>query len=95
MLPDEVFKRRPRHNNTPASTLLIIVNFIVLSLGMTLFVTKDHIQWFFWVILGVLAVYNFFTIRRNLEDFSKIVIISYVASIVVMAVLFFLLKGQA
>jgi hypothetical protein len=93
MIPEEVFKRRPRHNNTPQSILLIIVNFIVISCDATLFVHKEGIHWFFWVILAVLAVYNFFTIRKNIEDFNRISIIAYVVSIVVIAVLVFLLKG--
>ena len=95
MIPEEVFKRRRRHNNTPESVLLIIANFIVVSVSLTLFTRKDHVGWFFWVVIGLLAVYNFFTIRRNREEYNKITIIAYVISMIVLCVLFFLLKGKA
>jgi nicotinamide riboside transporter PnuC len=95
MIPDELFKRRPRHNNTPESTLLILANFIVICLATSLFTTKTHINWFFWVVVGVLAIYNFFTIRRNRDEFeNKFVQISYVVSTLVLVGLFFLLKGR-
>jgi hypothetical protein len=94
MIPEEVFKRRRRHNNTPESTLLIIANFIVISIGTSLFADKKHINWFFWVIIGCLALYNFFTIRRNREEFTKPVIISYSLSIVVLIAVFFLFKEK-
>jgi 4-hydroxybenzoate polyprenyltransferase len=95
MLPDEVFKRRRRHNNTPEHILLIIANFIVMSVAMSLFATRDHIGWFFWVIAGLLALYNFFTIRRNREEFTKPVIISYSLSVAVLIAVFFLFVGGA
>jgi hypothetical protein len=93
MIPEEVFKRRPRHNNTPESTLLIIANFIVVSAGLTLFTDHKHIHWFFWVVIFSLAVYNFFTIRRNREEFAgRIVLISYLSSIVILIALFFIFR---
>jgi len=95
MLPEEVYKRRRRHNNTPESTLLIIANFIVVAINVALFTTRDHINWFFWVVLGGLALYNFFTIRRNREEFTKVIIISYVVSIVILIGVFFLFRGRA
>jgi nicotinamide riboside transporter PnuC len=95
MIPEELFKRRPRHNNTPESTLLILANFIVICAATSLFTTKTHINWFFWVVVGLLGVYNFFTIRRNREEFeNKFVQISYVISTLVLVGLFFLLKGR-
>jgi hypothetical protein len=94
MIPEEVFKRRKRHNNTPESTLLMIANFIVVGIDLTLFASGNRVHWFFWVVIGLLAVYNFFTIRRNREDFTKIVIISYSISIVVLIAMFFLFKGK-
>ena len=84
MIPEELFKRRPRHNNTPESTLLIIANFIVISVASSLFTSKDHIGWFFWVIAGLLALYNFFTIRKNREEFTKAAVIAYALSIAVL-----------
>jgi len=96
MIPEELFKRRRRHNNTPESTLLILANFIVICLATSLFTSKTHINWFFWVVLGLLAVYNFFTIRRNREEFqNKIIIISFVVSTLVLVGLFFVFKGRS
>ena len=93
MIPEEIFKRRRNHNNTPESTLLIIANFIVVSIDVALFGDKQHINWFFWVVIGLLAVYNFFTIRRNLEEFEKPAVrISYIISVVLLFALFFLLR---
>jgi Mg2+/citrate symporter len=93
MIPEEIFKRRRNHNNTPESTLLIIANFIVVSVDVTLFADKHHIYWFFWVVIGLLAVYNFFTIRRNREEFEKTAVrISYIVSIVLLVAFFFLLR---
>ncbi|MDF2431407.1 MAG: hypothetical protein JWP44_1038 [Mucilaginibacter sp.] len=94
MIPEEVFKRRRRHNNTPESTLLMIANFIVVAIDLTLFTNRNHINWFFWVVIGLLAVYNYFTIRKNREEFTRITIISYCISLAVLIVMFFLFKGQ-
>jgi len=95
MIPNEIFKRKPRHNNTPESVLLIIVNFIVVSLAISLFAGKNHVSWFFWVVIALLAVYNFFTIRRNLHEFNKVVTVAYVISFVILIAVFFLFKGKA
>jgi cell division protein FtsW (lipid II flippase) len=94
MIPEEVFKRRRRHNNTPGSVMLIITNFIVVSLSISAFTDKTHVNWFFWVVLGFLGVYNFFTIRRNREEFNKVTIITYTGSILVLIVLFFVLRPK-
>jgi len=94
MLPEEVFKRRQRHNNTPAAILLIIANFIVTALALSLFTGKGNINWFFWVVEAVLAFYNYYTIRRNREEFeNKATIISYVISLALLVVVFFLFQG--
>jgi hypothetical protein len=92
MIPEEVFKRRRRHNNTPESILLIITNFIVVFAADTLFSSDHHIHWFFWVVIGVLAVYNIFTIRKNYEVFNRIDVIAYSISILVMVALVFILQ---
>ena len=86
LIPEEVFKRRKQHNNTPESIILIIVNFVVVSLGETLFWEHHHINWFFWVVIGLLAVYNFFSLRKNLEVYSKVDIIAYVSSMIVLVI---------
>jgi hypothetical protein len=90
ILPEEVYKRRRRHNNTPESILLIIANYIVIFVSLSLFTGKNQVNWFFWVIAGLLAVYNFFTVRRNREEFNRITVISYVASMVVLIAVCFL-----
>ena len=94
MIPQEVFKRRRNHNNTPESLLLIIANFIVFSIDMTLFENHGRVNWFFWVVLVLLAVYNFFTIRRNLEEYNKVTIMVYISSLAVLILLFFVFKGK-
>jgi len=95
MLPEEVFKRRRRHNNTPAAILLIMANFIVTALAVTLFTDKDHVSWFFWVVEAVLGLYNYYTIKRNREEFEdKNTVISYVISMALLVVVFFLFKGM-
>ncbi|HZY40195.1 MAG TPA: hypothetical protein VFE53_26260 [Mucilaginibacter sp.] len=93
MIPEEIFKRRPRHNNTPPSVLLIIANFIVTVGALSLFGNKEHVSWFFWVIEAGLAVYNFFTIRRNREEFeNKGILYSYIFSLAVLVAVFFLFR---
>jgi hypothetical protein len=87
LIPEEVFKRRKQHNNTPESIILIIVNFVVVSLGETLFWDHHHINCFFWVVIGLLVVYNFFSLRKNLEVYSKVDIIAYVSSMIVLVIL--------
>ena len=81
MIPEELFKRRRNHNNTPESTLLIIANYIVVCLAFALFTSHNHINGFFWIVLAFLAWYNYYTIRRNREEFNKITIIAYAISI--------------
>ena len=96
MIPEELYKRRPGHNNTPESTLLIIANFIVVAAATSLFANKNHVNWFFWVVVGVLAVYNFFTIRKNREEFfTKAAMIAYVLSIVILIGVFFLYTAKS
>lgn len=85
MIPEELYNRRRRHNNTPTYITLIITNYIVLFVGASLLVSCNNIHWFFWVIAGFLAVYNFFSIRRNLEEYTKPIIIAYVSSLVIIA----------
>jgi uncharacterized membrane protein YfcA len=93
MIPDEIFKRRRNHNNTPESVLLIIANYIVVFVALALFTTRNHVNWFFWVVLGLLALYNFFTIRRNREEYNRVATIAYIASLVVLVAVFFLFRG--
>ena len=87
MIPEELYKRRRRHNNTPSSMLLIIANFIVPTIAVSLFSSCNQVNWFFWVVMGGLAIYNFFDIRRNREEYNKTIIISYLISLVIMIAL--------
>jgi len=95
MLPDEVYKRRPNHNNTPESITLIIANFIVFAVATQLFVSATKIHTFFWVVIGALAVYNFFNIRKYREDYSKTQVIAYVLSLIIMVIFFFVMRGRS
>ena len=94
MVPDDVFKRRRNHNNTPQSVLLIIANFIVVSLALTLFTDKTHINWFFWIVVALLAFYNFYTIRRYRDEFNKPTIIAYCISLATLIALFFVFRAK-
>lgn len=94
MVPDGIFKRRPNHNNTPESITLIIANFIVFIVAIQLFASCNKINTFFWIVLGALGVYNFFTIRKYREVFEKPQIIGYIASVVALIILFVLLRSR-
>jgi uncharacterized membrane protein HdeD (DUF308 family) len=95
MLPDEVYKRRPNHNNTPESISLIIANFIVFAVATQLFVSASKIGTFFWVVVGALAVYNFFNIRKYREDYNRPQVIAYILSLVVMVIFFIVMRGRS
>jgi threonine/homoserine efflux transporter RhtA len=94
MLPDEVYKRRPNHNNTPESIILIVTNYIVFAVATQLFAACTKIGTFFWVIIAALALYNFFNIRKNREDYGKPQVIAYVISVAGMFLLFFLMRNR-
>lgn len=87
----ELFARRRRHNNTPKYVLLIIANYVVCCTLLTL---DPKFNWFFFLTVGLLAIYNYFTIRRNIEEYTKPVVISYVVSIIVLIMLFILAHSQ-
>ncbi len=96
MLPEEVYKRRKRHNNTPKSTLLIIANYIVVLVCASLFTSCNKINWIFWVVIAGMAVYNFFDIRRYHDEYNKPTIIAYISSLVILigVFIYYLTKGQ-
>ncbi|HVW94749.1 MAG TPA: hypothetical protein VHA56_02105 [Mucilaginibacter sp.] len=87
LIPKEVFEPRRQHRQTPEAIKLIIVNFVVVSVGETLFFSPGHINWFFWVAIALLGLYNFFSLRRNLEVYSKTDKITFVVSMAVLVVL--------
>ncbi len=82
-----IFTRR--HYGTPETFNLIVINYAVVAFGLMAFSTSNHkIYWFFWVVLGVLALYNAFNIYRYREEYNKIAIIAYVISVAGMSLLF-------
>jgi hypothetical protein len=93
MLPEEVYKRR--HFGTPQSMLLIIGNYAVFAVSTSLFASGKTINWFFWVCIGLLAIYNYLNIRKDREEYTKVRIIAYVTSIVLIVLVFFVLRLKA
>ena len=92
MATEDIFKFQNRHYSSQAVVSLITVNYIVFALAVQLCVECDHINWFFWVALAGLAVYNFFTIRRNSEEFSdKRIQIMYAVSVILLGAIYYLL----
>lgn len=87
----ELFKRRRNHNNTPKYALLIIANYVVCC---TLFTLDAKINWFFLLTIALLVTYNYFNIRRNIEEFTKPVIIAYVISWAGILLLFYMAHNQ-
>jgi 4-hydroxybenzoate polyprenyltransferase len=94
MLPEGLYKRRRGHNNTPPSVLLIFTNCIVLAILIQLFIGCSTINNFFWIAIGLLALYNAYHIRRNREEYNKLNIIVYVVSILLMVFLFYYFSNQ-
>ncbi len=85
-----VFKRR--HFDNPVSFSLIMTNYIVTALGLAIFAGSNHkIHWFFWVVMGGLAVFNFFSIRKYREEYTKVHIIAYIISVLGLGLLFLIL----
>jgi hypothetical protein len=94
MLPKELFNPKKRHASTPESVMVIFVNYIVMAVAVQAFALCDKINWFFWVIIAGLAAYNFFSIRRNYEQYNKPAIIAYTISLagIIALLLFFRLR---
>jgi len=94
MLPGNVFK--DRHYSSQALVSLIIANYIVFALAVEICVSCTGINWFFWVILAGLAFYNYFTIRRNTDEFSeKRIQLVYAGSVIGLSVIYYLLGVAA
>ncbi|MEO6849404.1 MAG: hypothetical protein ABI203_11755 [Mucilaginibacter sp.] len=87
MEPHEVFKRR--HFGTPESFTLITTNYIIVALGLAIFESHHKINWFFWVVFGLLAVFNAFSLRRNWSEYDRISVIAYVIGVAGLSLLFF------
>ena len=84
--PPQVFKRR--HFGTPASFTLITTNYIVAAVGLAITTSHHKIHWFFWVIFGLLAVYNVFSLRKNWTEYDKVGIIAYTIGVAGLPLLF-------
>lgn len=93
MIPEEIYKRR--HFGTPQSVSLIVTNYIVTIIAIEVFAMCLKINWFFWVAIGLLAVYNIFQIRKNQEVFDRKNLIVYGISLVLLLAMFFLLRIKA
>ena len=90
MGPEDLFKRR--HYGTPQSTLLIMANYVVFAVNLSLFASSATINIFFWIVLGVLAIYNIANIRKDREQYNRIRIIAYSISIALMITVFILFR---
>lgn len=93
MLPEELYKRK--HFGTPESLILIVVNYVVVAVAVELFAMCTKISWMFWVSLGLLALYNVYTIRRNREEYGKNNIIGYIVSLGGLILMFVLFRMKA
>jgi hypothetical protein len=93
MLPDELYKRK--HYGTPQSFLLLVTNFTVFTVFASIFASDKTVNWFFWVVIGLLAIYNYFNIRKDREEYNQTRIIAYIVSIVIMVAMFFLFRSRA
>ncbi len=93
MIPEELFKRR--HFGTPQSVSLIVTNYIVTVIDIQVFAMCTQIKWYFWAVLGLLAAYNFFQIRRNHEVFDRKNLIVFGISLILLLAVFFLLRTKA
>ena len=92
MLPDEVYKRR--HYGTPQSILLIVSNFTVFAVTASIFAADKTINWFFWVAMGLLVIYNFFNIRKDREEYNRARIIAYIISVLLLVVMYVTIRSR-
>lgn len=93
MGPDDFYKRR--HYGTPQSIILMMGNFIVFAVASSIFASEKTISSFFWVVMGILAVYNVINIRKDREEYTRIRIIAYIISVLLMVGMFILFRLKA
>ncbi len=93
MIPEEIYKRR--HFGTPESVSIIVTNYIVTIIDIQVFAICTQIKWYFWAVIGLLAVYNFYKISKNIEVFDRKNLIVYGISLVLLLAVFFLLRTKA
>lgn len=90
MKPEIVFK--DRNYSQQALISLITANYIVFAIGVQATVNCERVHWFLGVIMAGLIWYNYYTIRRNHEEFEeKKTQIIYGVSILGMGLLYYLL----
>ncbi|MEO7211905.1 hypothetical protein [Mucilaginibacter sp.] len=94
MLPENLYKRRRGHDNTPPQLLLIVTNCVVLAVLISLFLTCDKINNFFWAAIALLALYNAYNIRRNRDVYNRLNTIVYIISIIGMVLVFYYIHKQ-
>jgi uncharacterized membrane protein len=68
---------------------------VVVAIGVEVFAMCTKINWFFWVVLALLAGYNYFTIRRNRDEYDRNTIIGYAISLAGLVLMFFLFRLKA
>jgi len=93
MLPEELYKRK--HFGTPESVILIVVNYVIMSVAIEVFAMCAKVSWFFWVIVAGLAVYNYFNIKRNAHEYGRNNKIGYAVSLAGIVLMFFLFRMRA
>jgi hypothetical protein len=72
-----IFQRR--HFGNPQIFNVIVTNYAIVFFGLSIFDSSHHkIHWFFWVVMGVLAAYNVFSIYKHREEITLYSIIAYI-----------------
>jgi uncharacterized membrane protein YbhN (UPF0104 family) len=90
MLPENVF--RDRNYSSQAITTIITTNYIVFALAVQMCVSCTSINWLLWIILAGLAWYNYYSIRRNPDEFGeKKIKIIYIVSLAGLAIMYYLI----
>ncbi|HEX3387389.1 MAG TPA: hypothetical protein VHS53_19470, partial [Mucilaginibacter sp.] len=64
-----IFKRR--HFGNPQVFNLIVTNYAVVFFGLAIFNSSHHkVHWFFWIIAGLLGVWNVYSIYKHREEIN-------------------------
>lgn len=75
-----IFQRR--HFGNPQVFNVLVTDYAVVFFGLTIFNSSHHrVHWFFWIIMGLLAVYNVFAIYKHREEITKVSIIAFIVGI--------------
>lgn len=92
--PEVVF--RDRNYSQDSLVSLITANYIVFAIAVQACVNCQRIHWSLWVVVAGLVIYNYFTIKRNIDEFSeKRTQIIYGISILGMGLIYYLLGVAA